>query len=214
MPYRTCPLCSNEAHHLLYKEKIEYVKCTNCGTIFCDELDNSNMVGGGFEEERNEKENHIRVSRINDMCSGSKKADVRILDWGCGHGLLIKDLRAAGYNCDGYDLYNEEFAKLPPKDTYHIVTSIECFEHFAPPFIEIDVIHRILKVGGIVMVETGFTNTAVEDHTSFEDWFYINPLAGHSTIYSHHGLDVLMTSRGFEVMQSFNRNVKLFRKKK
>lgn len=171
------------------------------------------MIGGEHEEGRNETQNHLRIGRVDEMVHGSKKEDVKILDFGCGHGMLIVDLKKSGYlNVDGYDAYNENFDTLPKRNSYHVITAIEVFEHLSPPFYEIDVIWRALLPGGAIMIETSFIDVAKEDKIPLEDFFYIAPQNGHSTIYSHHGLDVLMCKKGFIPRQHFNRHVRLFQK--
>jgi SAM-dependent methyltransferase len=175
---------------------------------------NSNLIGGEFEVERNEKENYKRIERVDKMAAGIPKEEVRILDFGCGNGYFIEDLKKAGYkHVVGYDAYNPIFSRLPEKDSFHIVTAVEVCEHFSYPFVEMDVIHRSLVGGGAAYIETGFTNIPVEDGISVEEYFYLNPAAGHSTVYSHHGLDILMMSKGFHPSLHFDRHCRLYKKK-
>ena len=63
------------------------------------------------------------------------------------------------------------------------------------------------------MVETSFVDIAAQEGIELEDFFYIEPSVGHSTIFSHHGLDLLMATKGLPPLQHFNRNVRLFYKK-
>lgn len=210
---RTCPICNNVAQYRLTKGVTQYFQCTNCKTLFCDELDNDNMVGGEHEVGRNELQNHLRVARVGEMLLGYKKEDVSILDFGAGHGFLVKDLKAAGYpNVSGYDAYYEHFSRLPEKNKYHVITMIECIEHLAAPYVEIDVIFRSLVNGGCLMVETSFVDIAWQENIELEDFFYIAPQNGHSTIFSHHGIDVLMLKKGLTPIQHFNRHVRVFQK--
>lgn len=211
---KTCYICNNEAHFVFRKEMTDYFKCSNCAMIFSDQLPNEGLIGGVAEVERNTQQNHLRIARIDEMVLGSKKDDVWILDWGCGTGYLIEDLKKAGYpNVVGYDMYNEKFSRLPERDKFHIVVSVECFEHFAPKYIEIDVIYRSLKVGGACYIETGFLDATRADGISDEDNPYINPAAGHSSIYTHHAMDLLMARKSFIPMQKFNRHCHLYIKK-
>lgn len=212
-PNRRCVVCDNDSSFIVRKSTTDYFQCNNCKTVFCDELDNSGKVGGEHEVGRNEQQNHIRIARVEEMILGSRKEDVRILDFGAGHGYLIGDLKKARFPVvDGYDAYNEEYAILPKRNTYHIVTMIECVEHLCQPYFELDVIFRSLMQGGCIMIESGFTDVAKEDGVRIEDYLYVNPSAGHSTIFSHHGLDLLMALKGFIPRQHFDRNVRLFQK--
>jgi hypothetical protein len=62
-------------------------------------------------------------------------------------------------------------------------------------------------------VETSFFDVAADENIPLEDFFYIAPKNGHSTIFSHFGLDVLMRKKGFKVVPAINRNVRIFQKK-
>jgi SAM-dependent methyltransferase len=209
---KICPCCNNHAHFRLQKGTVQYHQCTSCRTLFSDPLPNEGMVGGGNEIPRNTEQNHLRISRIASLMEGERKRDVNILDFGCGTGYLIRDLRSNGYQCDGFDAYNEAFSRLPEKNKYHIATAVEVIEHTSAPFVELDVVRRSLLLGGLVMIETSFVDVAQEEGVSLEDFFYINPDVGHSTVFSHHGLDVLMCLKGFQPMQHFNRHVRVYQK--
>lgn len=213
MSDKNCPICNNSLVLRVSKGAIDYSQCVNCGTLFCGDLPQENLVGGSHEVARNEGQNHLRIERVDKMADGIPKEEVRILDFGTGHGYLIKDLKKAGYvHVDGFDAYNEEFQTLPKKDSYHVITCIETIEHTSVPYVEIDVMWRSLIMGGCVMIETGMIQAAIEDGHTLDDWFYIDPVAGHSTIFSIHGLDLLMVQRGFRVRKFFNNYVRLYQK--
>lgn len=210
---KNCIVCNNESFLRLTKGITDYYQCFSCHTLFSEPLENDNMVGGGNEVQRNQEQNAIRISRIDEMTAGMKKEDVYILDFGCGHGMFVEDLIKAGYiNTDGYDPYNEKYSRLPEKNKYNIVTAIEVIEHTSHPFIELDVIHRVLKPKGAVMFETSFIDVAQQENIELEDFVYIEPSVGHSTIFSHHGLDVLMCLREFYPVQHWNRHCRVYRK--
>lgn len=210
---RVCPCCNNGSAFRLKKGLTDYYQCSNCRTIFSMPLNNENMIGGGAHEERNTIQNPLRISRAEGITNGIKKEDVYILDFGCGFFRLGDDLKKAGFvNTFGFDLYNPEFSKLPEKNKFDLVISVETFEHFSFPFSEIDVIHRSLKKGGICYIETGFLNAAWDDGVSDEDNPYINPLVGHSIIYTYHGIDLLMSLKGFSPVPKINRHCHLYRK--
>lgn len=209
-----CPICSNEPDKFFNKGVVLYSQCANCKTVFCDMLDQEGKIGGEYEVERNEKENYLRIERVDQMAYGIPKHEVRILDWGCGSGYFIDDLKKAGYmHVDGFDAYNEKFITLPKKEHYHIVTATEVFEHFSSPFREIDVIYRSLVNGGGVIIETSFTNIAEQEKIPIEDFFYISPEAGHSTLFSHHSLDLLMALKSFRPLQHYNRHCRAYVKR-
>lgn len=208
---RTCPICSNEAPHRLTKGHTEYFQCESCRTLFSDPLPQDGLVGGQHEAGR-ALQNDIRLDRIKTMTQGMKKEDVRILDYGTGNGLLVDYLTNEGYDITGFDPYNEKYRRLPEKNKYHICLCIECIEHTSAPFIELDVMHRSLVEGGLCYFESGFINIAIRDNIQLEDYLYVNPDAGHATVFSHHGLDMLLMAKKFVPKRHFDENTRLYRK--
>lgn len=172
------------------------------GTIFCDALDQSEMVGGGNEEPRNEIENPIRLERIKEILSG--KEDALVLDYGCGHGIFVRYLLENGIVAEGYDKFNPFFYKEDLKNYFDIVTMVEVIEHLAQPFEELDDIYIALKPNGILYVETSFSDWLTIDDA------YIEPKVGHSTIWSHAGLTAMMISKGFKEGNHINRNCRIY----
>lgn len=207
---RTCVVCNNLAPFRLRKGTTDYFMCESCGHLFSDYIQQDGMVGGEYYQERNHNENHIRIGRIAKMMDGLDKKDYYILDFGAGFGALMQAFRAEGYNCDAYDAFNEEFSRLPTKNKYHAVTMIETLEHTCSPYLELDVINRSMVLGGGVMIETSFVDVAALDSVPIEDFFYIAPQNGHSSIFSWHSLDILMINKGFQPRRHWNRNVRNF----
>jgi SAM-dependent methyltransferase len=190
----------NKHKSLGLKNGTEYFQDDN-GIIFCDPLNQDQMVGGGCEQVRNEMQNYLRLDRVYRL-----KDNANVLDFGCGNGLLIRDMKAVGIKCTGYDKFNPKFKKLPKKETFDIVIMVEVIEHLNEPFAELDMIYQSLVKGGVVMIETSFS-----DWLTLED-SYIEPSVGHSTIFSHRGLTELMASKGFTEGGHFDRNVRIYKK--
>lgn len=167
--------------------------------IFCEALDQSNMVGGGNEVPRNSDElNAGRIERIR-MLTGNEFP--RVLDYGCGHGLMAKYFNERGVPCNPYDKYVEG-SELTYDNDCAVLT--EVVEHLSAPYSELAEVHSCLKFGGAVMIETSFSDWLTEDDA------YITPKVGHSTIFSHAGLDFLMQRFKFFVGDHINRNVRVY----
>lgn len=210
---KSCVVCSNHSHFKFRKSSSDYYQCTSCKMIFCDYIEQENLVGGGAHEERNTIENPTRIQRVEELAIGNIKDEVFILDFGCGFGRLVNDLKEAGYtNTFGYDAFNEEFSQLPEANKFHLIISVEVIEHLGAPFVEFDAMYRMLKPGGVIMLESGFLNAAWEDGLCDEMNPYINPVAGHCTIHTHHSIDILMLKKGFEPRQHVNRHCRIFQK--
>jgi 2-polyprenyl-3-methyl-5-hydroxy-6-metoxy-1,4-benzoquinol methylase len=161
----------------------------NTGTVFCEQLDQSGMVGGTGD----------RTAQDDWRASLAKG---RTLDYGCGNGNLVK---AIGIGAFGYDPYSsEEWARSKPWGKFDTAFMVEVIEHTTSPFAEIDEIRELLVPGGRLIIETSFSDWVKEGHP------YLNPRIGHSTIFSHLGLDTLMLMRGFTPSDHINRNVRVY----
>lgn len=187
---------------------ITYRQLAN-GTLTCGRLNQSGMVGGTGELDRNDTHNPERMQRILQFNPKPK-----VLDFGCGSGMFVEFMRDYGIKAEGFDkylnkstdwLFNGDLAFS--KGEYDIVTMIEVIEHTSAPYLELNTIFHVLKPGGVVMIETSFT-----DWMDLEKDAYINPAIGHSTIFSHAGLDEVMKEKGFDFFQEINRNVRVYQK--
>ena len=81
------------------------------------------------------------------------------------------------------------------------------------PFRDLDIIRDFLLPKGIVYVETGFTNVAEHEGIQLDEYFYIDASVGHSTIFSHIGLDILMLRKGFLPLRPINMTVRVYEKR-
>jgi len=211
----SCPACNNEGVLILDKNGIGYNSCTMCQTVYSGPLDNSGKVGGGFEEERNQNENSIRMERFSDLLYSLniiKPSAGSILDFGCGHGMLVRYLLESGFDADGYDKFNPDFDSFEPGKKYDIVSMVEVIEHLSHPFEELDTIRELLTKDGVLYIETSFVDVANQEKIPLHEFFYIDPSVGHSTIFSHLGLDILMLRKGFRPLNHINRNARLYQK--
>ena len=202
-----CPACNDTSKERLVKKDVQYYQCQYCGTLFSGELPNDNMVGGGMELERNLQQNQGRLERFIALAG----KDAKILDYGCGHGMLKDFLLENNINAFGYDKYNKEYNFITEHE-FDLVSMVEVIEHLSHPFYELDQINLLLKPNGVLYIETSFIDVAFEEKIELEDFFYIEPSVGHSTIFSHYGLDILMVKKGFLPLRHINRNVRLYKK--
>lgn len=184
----------------IIKKGVEYFRKEN-GTIFSLSLPQSEKIGGQDENNRNSRHNPTRLDRILKIHN-----NLKVADFGCGNGLFVKYLISNGINAVGYDKYNPEYEKILEYCAYDIITAIEVLEHTSEPYSEIDEIFDSLKGGGYLMVEMSFIDWMDENDP------YIDPDLGHSTIFSHKGLDELMIKKGFEVGNHINQNVRIYKK--
>jgi cyclopropane fatty-acyl-phospholipid synthase-like methyltransferase len=204
---KKCPACNSESHDVFKKKTTQYYQCSYCRTTFSDALPNDNMVGGGFEVERNTQQNAGRLERFFGIVGRFGK----MLDYGCGHGMLVDYLKENKVKAFGYDKYNPDYNFIKESE-FDLVSMVEVIEHLSHPFRELDQINLLLKDGGILYIETSFVDVAERLKTPLDEFFYIEPSVGHSTIFSHFGLDILMVKKGFLPLTHINENVRLYKK--
>jgi 2-polyprenyl-3-methyl-5-hydroxy-6-metoxy-1,4-benzoquinol methylase len=196
-----CPVCDTDNHSEFVKEGVDYYKCSNCETLYSKYLEQNNMLGGlhGDETTVRSEQNAGRIERF-------KKMGVNILlDYGCGNGELVKDAMEAGMQVFGYDKYSEEYKHIPGGQV-ECVSLIEVIEHMYAPYNELDEINNLLLPGGLLYVETSFS-----DFLTMTDE-YVDPLKGHHTIWSYKGMDMQMKAHGFEIAGIINRNTRVYKK--
>jgi hypothetical protein len=196
------PITGGKAINPFVKSGVTYYFCEDTGTIFCNKLNQAGMVGGGHEQGRNNKEDNLtRISRIKSITTNEAP---KVLDFGCGHGLLVNDMNANGCKAKGYDPFVPEFNQITKG--YECITLIEVIEHITYPFDELNLIYNSLNEGGYVYVETSFSDWIKPDS------FYVSPDVGHCTIWSHKGLDYIFQKFGFKVDKHINQNVRIYTK--
>ena len=195
------PITGGVCEFYCLKEGVNYYRCLDTKTIFTpDVLNQADMVGGTNELDRNFGGNHARISRIQNILPV-----VTVLDYGCGNGMFLETMLSRGLIAEGYDPYSEKYKKKP-KRFYDVITMIEVIEHTRSPFDELRHVHSLLRPGGLLYIETSFSDWVNKDHP------YLNPRIGHCTVFSQIGLDMVMMQRGFQYLNPIDNNTRLYTK--
>jgi SAM-dependent methyltransferase len=201
MANKKSPITREPGQKHFVKSGVQYYK-DDLNNWFCTYIKQEDLVGGGFEPERNANEiNETRLKRVREITG---KQNPAILDYGCGNGLMVRYFQAQGVRGNGFDKFNPKFNRLELGTGYDCVTLIEVIEHLTEPFNELKQIKDCLAPNGKVMIETSFTDWLTPDD------IYVEPTVGHCTIFSHAGLDHLMARFGFQPGVHINRNVRIY----
>jgi 2-polyprenyl-3-methyl-5-hydroxy-6-metoxy-1,4-benzoquinol methylase len=141
----------------------------------------------------------------------------RLLDIGCFCGVFLSTAAGAGWDCYGIEplvapsIYARATFDLPvitdtlrensyPKDFFDVVTTFQVFEHLIHPDQEIEVIHHILKPGGLLVIEVPNIDTlAVKIMAGRHRHF----TQDHISLFSARTLQVLLERYGFRVKEVY-----------
>jgi SAM-dependent methyltransferase len=205
---------------------VQYCHCSSCGHLTATELDaKPNYASGryfteidtGWEQRNSRMLELIQIiSRIPGVAISKRST---ILDFGCGSGRLVQDLNRAGFDARGFEPHPETTISLPrvfidlreiPEiaGRIELITCIEVLEHLREPDETLQAISDLLRPSGYLLVSTDLYN----DRTHGEHWYYLNPAAGHVSIFSGKSLTMLLRRHGFHPVLRVNSSVWLFRK--
>jgi len=141
-----------------------------------------------------------------------------VLDFGSGNGRLVEDLNSLGFSAHGFEPHTEP-ASLSDRvftdwnrakstlGQVNLITCIEVLEHLHNPDDALDEISKMLVPSGYLLISTETYETGV--HT--EDWYYLNPAAGHVSIFSERSLRFVLSRYHFEPVLRVSGSVWLFR---
>lgn len=140
----------------------------------------------------------------------------RVLDVGCGSGVLLERMQSLGWDAEGLeiDLGGAEAARARgvkvrigtlhqqqyPTGHFDAVHMSQVIEHVHEPLEILAECNRILKPGGKLVITT--PNVASWGHKQFGgDWAYLDP-PRHMCLFNRRNLSAAATSQGFRTEQS------------
>lgn len=116
-----------------------------------------------------------------------------ILDYGCGPGLLVEQLKDLGFSAVGYDRYQPAFA-VRPQGKFDVVTCFEVMEHINDIRATIDDILAFVAPGGLLIL-----GTFLADRPMQVDWWYCSPRSGHISFWTFPSLSIAFHRRKMNV---------------
>lgn len=222
-----CRICTNEKGlKTLRVLKAQYIHCPLCQCMFVDpypgrELNLAFM--GGETVERLEKEDEQRrgyfrkrLKRLEERTERSPRG-ARLLEAGCGAGILIQEARKRGWAADAVELSaelaararaNNPEAKIITGDIqdqepeglgYDAVICLDVLEHVMSPLVMVECCRELLLPGGLLMMQTPNTRS-LRSRTRGKKWDMLEP-DQHLNLFSSDALRVLLTTVGFEILE-------------
>lgn len=125
------------------------------------------------------------------------RTDARVLDYGCGAGLLVDDLRRAGIDAAGYDAYAPRFADRAPLGRSHdVVLAQDVLEHVDDPRALLATFDRLCAPGGLIAI--GTPDADALDLRAPERFVHSLHQPYHRHILSRAALDAAATALGWQ----------------
>jgi 2-polyprenyl-3-methyl-5-hydroxy-6-metoxy-1,4-benzoquinol methylase len=142
----------------------------------------------------------------------------RVLDVGCAYGFFLQVARELGFHAQGVDIsgiaadfarslvgvevfHGELLDAAFPDSQFDVVTLWDTLEHLHKPHAVLREVYRILKPGGVLVVETLNVNT-LSQHLMRNRWpLYVPPY--HLFYFTKRTAKRLIRNAGFTLQQQF-----------
>jgi 2-polyprenyl-3-methyl-5-hydroxy-6-metoxy-1,4-benzoquinol methylase len=155
-----------------------------------------------------------RVTAINNLAT-TINAD-SILDFGCGSGGMLSafatNFRVIGIEPDsgardtakdlGHTVFESANTALTNNIQVDMVTLFHVIEHFYEATVELNRILRLLRPGGILIIETPNSMDALLSKYDSEEFSNFTYWSHHPMLHSHKSLESLINRSGFEIIEN------------
>lgn len=218
-----CKICQAKACFKCEKDfagrLIKYYECQKCHFLQAEDFDSSRSYKELADESNfGSEQRNFKMAKIIGLILKLPLflENKKILDFGCGQGQLVKQLRAQKYQAFGYDPFLPDekerflFADLNelPKEKFNFISCIEVLEHLQNPWDFFDKAGKVLAKNGCIFISTGVYNP--QKHKC--QWRYINPVAGHISVFSKKALGIFFVKNNFHIVLKISDTVYLVRK--
>jgi SAM-dependent methyltransferase len=195
--------------------------CERCGTVQQPSLPRGDALldlyrgmhdSRYLDEERGRRRTARRLLAALERHAGRRG---RLLDVGCGHGLLLDEARAAGWEVEGLELSREaasyarslglavserpidSLVEGRPRRRYDAIVLADVLEHLDDPLGALDACRSLLSAGGVLCVVTPDPASRMARVTGARWWGY---LPAHTFLIPRATLRSLLEERGFAVV--------------
>lgn len=214
---RRCPACGSDAtKYLGRKNDFDLLSCRKCSTLYTSRLPDA-------ESAKNYDDYYVPENinipafihkRLDEIVAGFApyRQNNRLLDLGCGTGLLMHAAARAGWEAEGVEIsaaaveyvrkqgYGKVFCgKLDeaayPSDHFDVIASSEVLEHVDDPQAFVAEVMRVLRPGGLFWATTPH-GRGVSAKLLGLKWSIIAP-PDHLHLFSVGGVRALLKAAGF-----------------
>ena len=214
-----CRICTNEKGlKTLQVLKAQYISCPMCRCLFVDPYPGRAMntafkgveTVARLEEEDNRRRPYFlkRLVRLERRLEESPQG-ARLLEVGCGAGILVQEARKRGWSVDAVELSAELAARArannpgaeiitgdiqdqePRGRGYDAVICLDVLEHVLSPMAAVECFREMLRPGGLLMLQTPNTRS-LRARMQGKKWDMLDP-DQHLNLFSPDALRVLLS---------------------
>jgi 2-polyprenyl-3-methyl-5-hydroxy-6-metoxy-1,4-benzoquinol methylase len=172
-------------------QRFEIWRCASCRSLHAaDEVDLDHYYRGYpvFAADLDWRLDVVYGGMLKRLLAAGVQKEHRILDYGCGKGLLVQFLRQRGYeNAVGWDRYAEGWSDSSVlQGRYDAIVSQDVIEHVADPNAMLRQLDGMLEPGGFASI--GTPDAAALDLSDPESFVHALHLPFHRHILSHGAL--------------------------
>jgi 2-polyprenyl-3-methyl-5-hydroxy-6-metoxy-1,4-benzoquinol methylase len=187
-------------------EKFVVWRCTECLSIHAqDDVDLARYYAGYpvFDAALDWKLRTAYGGMLERLVDAGLKPGDKVLDYGCGKGVLVRFLRDQGYDACGWDRYAEGFGDRSVLELkYDCIVAQDVIEHVESPHALLAELYWMTKPGG--MVSIGTPDAAALDLANPEDFVHALHLPYHRHILSMAALEKAGEQAGFNVLKRYD----------
>ena len=175
-------------------------RCADCGTVQQPSLPRGDALLDLYRAMRDEhyldeEQGRRRTARRLLGTIGRYVPSGRLLDVGCGHGLLLDEARRASYEPEGLEV--SRYAAEPEPPEYAAIVLADVFEHLDEPLAAIDRCMSLLAPGGVLCLVTPDPASRTARLAGPGWWGY---LPAHTYLVPRATLRRLLDDRGLDVV--------------
>jgi SAM-dependent methyltransferase len=189
-------------------------RCDRCGTVAQPSLPEGDALLDLYRHMRDdhyldeEAGRRATARRVLDAI-GAHAPSGRLLDIGCGHGLLLDEARTCGYEVEGLELSEQAAAHARSlgltvhantvdqlDSTYNVIVLADVLEHLDDPVAAIDHCARLLEPGGVLCLVTPDPGSRTARFAGASWWGF---LPAHTFLLPRQTLRELLEKRGLDI---------------
>jgi hypothetical protein len=199
---------------------IAVIGCGACGLIYKSRVPTPAFLAGVFERQSGAKwvgthDFSVEADTLRKLAGGT---EFDLLDVGATDGALLKAcfdsgvtgrrsaldvLRYPGIEAHLAGEFIEGFVDAPAltwsQDPYDIVTLFDVLEHLYQPRVAFENLRSLVRLDGLVFIETGNTENFWPRYFGIDQWWYVR-LIEHHIFWSRRSLENIAAAHGFEIV--------------